>query len=54
MVFERDTGIGVSTARHPYSFGYIMAGNWILVLYHHCDCNSDCDSCFSVFSVDAL
>jgi len=27
MVFERDTGIGVSTARHPYSFGYIMAGN---------------------------
>jgi hypothetical protein len=27
MVFERDTGIGVSTAQHPYSFGYIMAGN---------------------------
>jgi len=27
MVFERDTGIGVSTARHPYSFGYIMADN---------------------------
>jgi len=27
MVFEWDTGIGVSAAQHPYSFGYIMADN---------------------------
>ena len=27
MVFERDTRIGVSTAQHPYYFGYIMADN---------------------------
>ena len=49
MVFEWDTGIGVSIAYHPYSVRYDMADSLPLAIYYHSNCSFDSCPAFNVF-----